>query len=53
MNADLGPKQKKVVKELICGHSSSFAWKLVDMLRISLEIMTYKLNVFPDAKSVK
>ena len=32
---------------------SSFTWKPLDMSRIDPEVMTYKLNVLPEAKPVK
>lgn len=38
---------------LIQEHASSFSWKPSDMQEIKPEVMTHKLNVFPDPKPIK
>lgn len=53
INPSLEQSQKEAAMALIRGHASSFAWKPSDMPRIKPVVMTYKLNVFPDAKPVK
>lgn len=47
VNADLGSKQKEVIKALVWGHANSFTWKPVDMLGIDPHIIYHKLNVYP------
>lgn len=38
---------------LNCNHSGSFAWKPINMPRISPGVMTHKLNIFSEVKLVK
>ncbi|KAG8633903.1 hypothetical protein MANES_18G146801v8 [Manihot esculenta] len=53
LNAGLTKEQKTEVMALIRGHASSFAWKPSDMPGIDPEVMTHKLNVFPEARPIK
>lgn len=53
MNVDLTPDQKNTIIALICNHSSSFAWKSIDMPGISPGVITYKLNVLPTPTLIK
>lgn len=52
MNADLDNKQKEAIKALFRGNVDSFTYKSADMLGIDPQIMSHKLNVYSDAKSV-
>lgn len=52
-NSGLMQNQKIAEMTLIRRHASSFTWKPSDMLRISPEVITHKLNVFPNAKLVR
>lgn len=53
INLGLTQNQKISEMTLIQGHASSFVWKPFDMSGIRPEVMTHKLNVFRDTKSVK
>lgn len=52
MNANLELEQKKMNMALILNHSKNFPSKPIDMPRISLNVMTYELNLFSNARPV-
>lgn len=53
ISSGLEQSQKATTMALIRKHAPSFTWKPSNMPGIKPEVMTYKLNIFPDAKPVK